>query len=353
MLLTFFTSVCGLLILLTVVLRLEIDRHFRMVVRPSDSALPALTQQIESHLERALTQSLLWTLMIFVTVAGIIAIIVSRVMTHRLLSMQKHAEQIAHGNWSALLPVKGQDELSSLAKTLNYLSDELAKQERFRKDLMQDIAHELRTPLTTLRSQIQALYDGLWEPSPEHLYSCIEEIERFQSLVSSVETLYEADMSSEPKSDRIDLCQVVQPVVQLFEARCKQEELELYYFEQTTQGWIMAGANHVSQITWNLLDNAVKFTRTGGSILVTVGDDHGNPFLRIQDTGIGIPESELDDIFERFYRVDKSRNRRTGGSGLGLAIVKRLVTLSHGVIHVQSVVNQGSIFTVCWSREST
>ncbi|MCL6442128.1 MAG: HAMP domain-containing histidine kinase [Alicyclobacillus sp.] len=352
MLLTFFTSVCGLLILLALILQYEVHRHFLMVVCPPVNTVShSLTQQIQIHFEQALTQSLLWTLVIFVAVTAVLATLISRAMTHRILTMQNQAERIARGDWSATVPVEGRDELASLGNTLNYLSSQLDKQERFRKNLMQDIAHELRTPLTTLRSQIQAFYDGIWEPSQEHFQSCLEEIERFQTLVSSVETLYEVDVSSEPISHRIDLCQVVQPVSQLFEARCQRAGLKLSYIEAASPVWVKTDPNHVSQITWNLLDNAVKFTPNGGGITVVVGYDNERAFLRVEDTGIGIPEAELDNIFERFYRVEKSRDRRTGGSGLGLAIVKRLVELSHGTINVKSTVNQGSTFTVWWPHE--
>lgn len=349
MLLTFFITICGLLVLLTLILQYEVHRHFQSVVCPEvNTVSPSLTQQIQTHFEKALAQSLLWTLLVFVAATACIAILVSRAMTQRILAMQNQAERIAHGDWSATVPVQGRDELSSLAKTLNYLSEQLARQEKFRKNLMQDIAHELRTPLTTLQSHIQAFYDGLWEPNQERLQSCLEEIERFQTLVSTIETLYELDVTAQPSVERIDLRQVVQSVTQLFEPRCQRAGLEFSFTEESTPVWVVADPNHVSQITWNLLDNAVKFTPSGGRITVSVGYDDSKPFLRVKDTGIGIPEEEIENIFERFYRVEKSRARRTGGSGLGLAIVKRLVTLSDGTIQVRSQPEKGATFIVRW-----
>jgi two-component system, OmpR family, sensor histidine kinase BaeS len=351
MLLTFFTSICGLLVLFALILQYEVHRHFLMVVYPPvNKIFPSVTQQIQTHFEQALTQSFLWTLLIFVAATALITTFISEAMTRRILAMQNQAERIAHGDWEASLPIEGRDELSSLAKTLNYLSEQLAKQERLRKNLMQDIAHELRTPLTTLRSHIQAFYDGLWEPNQERLQSCIEEIERFQTLISSVESLYEADSTAQFVKERIDVRQVVQSVVQLFEPRCKQAGLDLFYNNSASPVWVDAVSDHVSQITWNLLDNAVKFTPSGGSISVTVGYDGGKSYLQVKDTGVGIPEEELENIFERFYRVDKSRDRRTGGSGLGLAIVKRLVTITGGTVNVNSRQGEGASFTVCWSN---
>ena len=218
MLVTFFTSVCGLLILLALILQYEVHRHFRMVVcPPMNSVSHSLTRQIQSHFEQALTQSLLWTLLIFVVVTAVMAVLISRAMTRRILAMQRQAERIAQGDWSATFPENGRDELSSLANTLNYLAEQLENQEKLRKNLMQDIAHELRTPLTTLRSQIQAFYDGIW------------------TVHSSVRT----------------------------------SRAELSFQEERNPVWVTADPNYVTQITWNLLDNAVKFTRKGGCIAIT------------------------------------------------------------------------------------
>jgi signal transduction histidine kinase len=350
MILAFFTSVSALLISLAFILQSEIHRHFLMVVGPEvNSVSPPLAQQIQTHFEQAFTQSLLWTLFVFVIATAGMAILVSRAMTRRILVMQNQAVRIAHGDWGATIPVKGRDELSSLAKTLNYLSKQLEKQERLRKNLMQDIAHELRTPLATLRSHMQAFYDGLWEPNRERLQSCLEEIERFEALVSSVETLYEADTTTQASTEQTDLRQVAQSVIQHFEPRCAQSGLELHFVVGSLPVWVQADSKHVSQILWNLLDNAAKYTSRGGSISVSVGlEEDGLAFLRVQDTGIGIPEGEIENIFERFYRVDRSRNRKSGGSGLGLAIVKQLVTATGGTIQVHSEPGKGSVFTVYW-----
>ncbi|WP_229776219.1 HAMP domain-containing sensor histidine kinase [Alicyclobacillus cellulosilyticus] len=337
---------------LALILQAEVRRHFFMVVCPQVHAVsPPLTQLIQGHFEQALSQSLVWTLLCFVLAAAGMAVMVSRVMTRRIVIMQKHAARIAQGEWGAAMPVAGRDELSSLANTLNYLSEQLARQEQLRKHLMQDIAHELRTPLATLRAHLQAFYDGLWEPNRERLQSCLEEIERFEALVAAVETLYEADTMSEVPSRsgaQTDLRQAAQSVVQLFEPRCAAAGLNLAFVAEDTPVWVQMEAKHVAQVLWNLLDNAVKYTPRGGSISVSVGHRNGRPFLAVKDTGIGIPESELENIFERFYRVDKSRDRKTGGSGLGLAIVKRLVDSSHGVIQVESQVGVGSNFTIHW-----
>ncbi|WP_206886416.1 MULTISPECIES: sensor histidine kinase [Alicyclobacillus] len=353
-LLAFFLTVSAMLVALAFILQAEVHRHFLSVVCPEiNSVSPLLTQQIQGHFEQALTQSLLWTVLVFVAATAGVAVLVSRAITGRILVMQKQALEIAHGKWGTTIPVEGHDELSSLASTLNFLSQQLQRQEELRKNLMQDLAHELRTPLTTLRSHIQAFYDGLWEPNRERLYSCLEEIQRFEALVTSVERLYEADVAAhtaQPDFPSADLNQIAQSTIHLFEPRCAEAGIRLELRTPDAPVRVPAQAQHVSQILWNLLDNAVKFTPHGGNIAVEVGRQDGKPFLSVKDSGVGIPAAEIDNIFERFYRVDKSRDRKTGGSGLGLAIVKRLVELSGGFVQVESRVGQGSTFTVVWPK---
>lgn len=350
LLLALFITISTFLILLAFILQAEVYHHFSLLVcREVNTVSPTLTQTIQTHFDQALTQSLLWTLGIFVIATALMATFVSRVMTRRIMAMQNHAEQIARGEWGTTIPVRGHDELSKLSQTLNYLSEQLARQERFRKNLMQDIAHELRTPLTTLKSHIEAFLDKVWDPTEERLKSCIEEVDRFQSLVASVETLHEADSPSAAiPAEQIDLRDVTRPVVGMFESRCKSANLNSQMHMDDDPVWIVASPTHVSQIVWNILDNAVKYTPQGGTILVSIGRSAGEAVLEIRDTGIGIPEDELDNIFERFYRVEKSRARSKGGSGLGLAIVKRLVELTGGTIEVTSELNKGTTFTIRW-----
>ena len=354
LLLAFSLFSISLLVLLTLILQIEVSRHFGLLVcQPVNSLSPVMSQSIQFHFDQALKQSLIWTLTSFVAITMLIAAVLSKLFTQRIMQMQELATQIAHGQWQLTVPAHGRDELSLLAKTMNYLAEQLNHQEKLRKHLTQDIAHELRTPLTTLKSHIEAFLDGVWEPSRERLHSCLEEVERFESLVSGVETLYRADMLAAKAATTIEVNDMTASLTHFFEPRCVAAELTLQVITAGHPLWIDANPDDVYQILWNLLDNAVKYTPAGGTIEVRTGENSRGPFVRIQDTGIGIPKAELDNIFERFYRVDKSRNRRTGGSGLGLAIVKRLASLSGATVEVESQVSKGSTFTVYWPRKES
>lgn len=338
-----------LLVLLAVILEMEVNHHFGLLMSQEMNLIsPSMSQSMQFHFGQALRQSLIWTVLSFIAITMAIAIFVSKRFTRRIQLMQRQAKQIANGQWDATLPVEGRDELSSLSHTLNYLSEELGKQQELRKHLMQDIAHELRTPLTTLKSHIEAFLDGVWTPNPQRLQSCLEEIERFQSLVKDVETLYQADAFEPKEKQRLDLRRVVRTVSELFESRCANVGIVLTLKEEDTEVWLLADEESLARIVWNLLDNAVKFTPEQGNIHLVVASANGESFLQVEDSGIGIPEEERGNIFERFYRVEKSRDRRKGGSGLGLAIVKRLVSLSEGTIEVSSQLKKGTTFTIRW-----
>jgi len=351
LMLILFLIVTTLLLLLAFVLRLEMHHCFGLACEEVTALPQSISRALQNHFDDALTQSLIWTLPAFILFTGLIITLVSRAFTRRILLMKDHAVNIARGNWNEPVSIKGEDELSSLAETLNYLSEELTKQEALRKNLMQDVAHELRTPLMTLKSHIEAFIDGVWEPSQDRLQSCVEEVERFESLVKSVETLYEADHFSLPASEPADLREITGQVVQLFESRCKNTGIGLSFQAPTSPVPIMIHPHYLSQIVWNLVDNAVKYTPTGGTVRVIVGSSDSRSSIQVVDTGIGIPEHELQNIFERFYRVDKSRDRTRGGNGLGLAIVKQLVEMSSGSVSVNSNPQSGTTFNVDWAPQ--
>ncbi len=348
LMLTLFLTMTALILLLAFVLRLEIHQCFGLACEEVTSLPSSASLALQKRFDEALTQSLIWTLPTFVFIIGLIATLISRIFTTRILGMRQQATRIAHGELNTFVSVEGKDELSSLAETLNYLSNELAKQEQFRKNMVQDVAHELRTPLMTLKSHIEAFIDGVWEPNPTRLRSCIEEVERFESLVKSVETLYEADHISVAPAEPADLREISQQVVQMFAPRCNNIGIELWFDAPAEPIFVTVPPSDLSQIVWNLVDNAVKYTPPGGTIRVHVSLSKNRVHLQVTDTGIGIPEYELGNIFERFYRVDKSRDRSRGGSGLGLAIVKQLVSRSNGEITVNSNLQAGTAFTIDW-----
>jgi signal transduction histidine kinase len=189
------------------------------------------------------------------------------------------------------------------------------------------------------------MIDGLWEPTPERLKSCYEEIGRLSGLISDMESLaqIESDNLKLSKS-RVDLLELARTVGGNFEAESAKKNISVEIKGESTV--INADRNRLNQVIINLLSNAIKYTPENGHVRISVNDTAENGIISVEDDGIGIPEDELPLIFERFYRTDKSRNRKTGGAGIGLTIAKAIVNAHGGKIEVKSSVEHGSCFTV-------
>ncbi|GHU66331.1 hypothetical protein AGMMS49983_15740 [Clostridia bacterium] len=258
-------------------------------------------------------------------------------------------EQIAAGNYDIRFesPTKT-TELHNLVEAVNHLADTLSQQEALRKQLTADVAHELRTPLTTLGTHLEAMTEGVWDPTPERLNSCHEEILRLGKMVSDLERLErtEADNLQLDKTDT-DLLALARTVSENFDGELSRKNLGLDIRGDASV--VPLDKDRITGVIGNLLSNAVKYTPEGGHICITAKDTQSEAFLTIEDTGIGIAEEDLPYIFERFYRADKSRTRGmggTGGAGIGLAIVKSIVAAHGGEVTVKSEPNKGSRFTI-------
>jgi signal transduction histidine kinase len=240
--------------------------------------------------------------------------------------------------------------LEELAQAVNHMVISLENQENLRKQLTVDVAHELRTPLTALSSHLEAMIEGIWEPTPIRLTSCYEEIARIAGLVADLEQLakVESDNLKLIKTP-VELLEVLQQVSASFESQSKKKGVHV-----TVEGeplLVFADRDRIYQVVVNLLSNAIKYTGEGGHITISIKEGEGQGTIQIEDDGIGIPEEDLELIFERFYRTDKSRNRKTGGAGIGLAIAKSIVVAHGGVIEATSKDGEGSCFTVVLPKE--
>lgn len=256
------------------------------------------------------------------------------------------ASKIADGNYNIRFEGKTKTkELYELVNAVNNMAESLNRQESLRKQLTSDVAHELRTPLTVVSSHLEAMMEGLWEPTPERLKSCYEEIGRLSGLISDMERLaqIESDNLKLSKSP-VDLLELAHTVADYFEIESSRKSLSVEV--QGNPSIVNADRDRLSQVIINLLSNAIKYTPENGHIHIFVKDTAENGILTVEDNGIGIPEDELPLIFERFYRTDKSRNRKTGGAGIGLTITKAIVNAHGGKIEVTSSVNKGSCFTI-------
>ncbi|WP_124066656.1 HAMP domain-containing sensor histidine kinase [Clostridium sp. E02] len=256
------------------------------------------------------------------------------------------AKQISQGNYNIHFePGTGICELDDMGSAINELSGALNDQEALRKQMTADVAHELRTPLTALGSHLEAMIEGFWEPTPKRLSSCHEEVKRLGTLVADLEQLAKIEGENlHLKKDFVDLVSVVSTVSDAMtgEIRKKDQDFSLIGDSVIVKG----DRDRISQVVANLLSNAVKYTKEGGRITITVEEEKYHGVIKVTDTGMGIGKKELPLVFQRFYRTDQSRNRKSGGAGIGLAIVKSIVSAHGGTVTVDSETDKGSCFTV-------
>jgi heavy metal sensor kinase len=263
------------------------------------------------------------------------------------------AKRMSGGDYGARMEEKTDTlELDELMRSVNQLALSLNRQEKLRKQLTADVAHELRTPLTNVATHIEAMLEGVWEPTCQRLASCHEEIRRIGKLVRDLENLARVE-SENFKLDKtqVDLLELAEKTLGYFEADIAARKLNVSVEGSRPKVWI--DRNRFQQVLTNLFSNAVKYTPPHGALRVALSDAGGSVLLVVEDNGIGISENELPFIFERFYRADKSRTRSSGGSGIGLAVVKSIVTAHGGKVEVESRLNEGSRFRVTLPKRLT
>ena len=294
------------------------------------------------------------TLNALLLVIGLVSCAVSMItgafLAHRIArpitKTAEIAEKISGGDYNIRFESKTKTrELSTLISSINDMAGALDRQEQFRKQLTADIAHELRTPLTAIRSHLEAMAEGLWEATPERLNSCVEEVKRLGSLVADLERLAKLEQENvKLHITAVDLRELVCAVCSNFEKEAYDKNVEIRIDGLSAD--IRADKDRITQVITNLLSNAIKYTPDGGKIRVLIKNEDANGVVVVEDNGIGISQKDLPFIFERFYRTDQSRNRKTGGAGIGLTIAKSIVEAHNGRITVESAEGAGSRFTV-------
>lgn len=259
------------------------------------------------------------------------------------ISNAVHAtNEIANGNYSVRnLPDTNVIELNELSASIHKLADSITAQESLRKQLTADVAHELRTPLTAVSTHLEAMIEGIWEPTNERLTSCHEEVNRIIAIVKDLEQLELIENKRyQLHYTTFSLDDLVTKVCNNFAMQMNEKSLLLSIEGKGLS--LHADYERVTQIVVNLLSNAIKYTNEGDQIHIKIYKENSMVVLSIEDTGIGMSKEQLPYIFERFYRVDKSRNRKTGGAGIGLTIVNSLVEAQGGNITIDSELGVGT-----------
>ena len=276
----------------------------------------------------------------------IISIIISRSIAKPISKVSKMTKYIGEGNYKNKLNYKSNImEIDDLINSINKLSNELNDQENLRKQLTGDIAHELRTPLTSIKGHLDAIIVGIWEPTNERLNSINEEVKRITNLVDELRKLAKFDSGKDNLNKEIvNLKNYIKSIAYNYEGKALEKNIVIKYQLENIEALI--DKEKFAQVIINILSNAIKYNNGNNEIYIKVFKKNNSINISIKDSGIGIPKSEYKNIFERFYRLDKSRGANEKGAGVGLTIAKSIVNAHGGEIEVYSEINNGSEFII-------
>lgn len=289
----------------------------------AEAGRPAAEAQV--MFDHGVATIFLTAVLIAIAISAGLAVVLAMRLARPLRHMAFAAERIASGDYDARVPGGGPDELASLAGSFNKMAESLAEQERQRRDFIVNAAHELRTPLTNLQGYLEALRDGVIAPTPEQFGSLHEEAQRLVRLSRSLDALAEdGPPDGAPAPHEVDLVQALSSAYEVarpaFEAKSIQVELDL-----PRRLPARAEPDRLAQVLANLLQNCSRYTPQAGHAWLRAEARRSDVLVSITNSGDGIPPADLPHIFERFYRVEKSRATSRGGAGIGLAIVKQIV----------------------------
>ena len=295
----------------------------------------------------ALFESLGYATLAATVVAVLVGFVFSRRIISPLLDMMKASRRISDGHYDERVQAKGDDELAQLASDFNHMAEKLEQTESMRRRLIGDVSHELRTPLTAIKGSMEGLIDGVL-PSTNETYEQIhQETARLGRLVDDLQELSRVEAHAYSLDIRpLDVSALMQTVAKRLQRPFDEKRITLTLDLPAHPVQILADEDRIIQVLTNLTANAMQYTPSSGSVTLKARVEDEMIHFSVQDTGVGIPAEHLEHIFDRFYRVDKSRSRQAGGgSGIGLTIAKHFVEAHGGRIWVESAgEGKGSVF---------
>jgi signal transduction histidine kinase len=296
----------------------------------------ATAEAAHAMFDQSITVVLLAAIGAAIAAGVVMAVLLGRRLARPLAEIGSAARAVAAGDYRVRVPRRGPEEIASLADSFNQMAASLEEQERMRREFIANAAHELRTPLTNLQGYLEAMRDGVIPADRSTFDSLWDEAERLVRLAASLDTLAEGDAAGGARAKtEIDVVESVRTALDLATPGFERAGLTV---ELALPERLPARANRdaLAQVLGNLLQNATRYTPRGGRISVKAERRPANILVSVSNSGEGIPPDELAHVFERFYRVDKSRDQAHGGAGIGLSIVQQLIEAAGGRVGAES-----------------
>lgn len=320
--------------------------------------LPAnlrLTEEFDQVFAQEQRRHFLWIAAIALILSGLIALPFARALVTPIARLRNATRELADGHYDLRLPQRGSDELSDLAHDFNRLGQRLKANLDARQRWIADISHELRTPVAVLQAELEALQDGITEPTPTTLASLHQEIRRLGGLIDDLHELSLSDAGAlSYQMAPVDLGELIDTVCQHSRAGLRQAQLTLEWERPPEPLWVEGDAKRLTQLLTNLMQNSLHYTAgtepDPGLLRIELSQTPQQLCLHWSDSAPGVPEEDLPRLFERLYRGEHSRSRATGGSGLGLAIARNVVEAHGGTIEAGASALGGLTITVTLPR---
>ncbi len=304
-----------------------------------------------------LTLIILSTIAVVFVLSTFILIVFTDIVYIPLKKITKATEAYAEGDFTYPIDIDKNDEIGYLAASLTYMADKLSHFEDDQKKFIANVSHDFRSPLTSMKGYLDAMADGTIPPEQHEKYIKIvkNETERLTKLTNNLLTLNNLNITGMNLDiSDFDINKTIKNTVATFEGSCKKKHISFNLVLTGEKLYVSADKGKIEQVLYNLIDNAIKFSKPESSIKIETSEKNETIFVSVKDSGIGIPKDNLKLIFDRFYKTDLSRGKDKKGTGLGLSIVKEIINAHHENINVISTVDVGTefIFTLPKSRLS-
>jgi signal transduction histidine kinase len=309
-----------------------------------DSTFTGANEQFLSQLVRSLTIAIL----VSTAIAILFGLALSIQITRPLAALDDAAKKIAGGDFSVIVPVSGKDEVASLAVSFNAMTGELRRLDEAKRRIIADSAHELRTPVTLIRGSLEAMIDGVFPLDLNTIRSVYDETMRLSRLIDMLRELELIDSGELKLSlDDIDVLPALGKAENLFRTTAGEKDIDIEVEDRGAVGLaVRVDALRFDEVLYNLIENAIKYSPRSGKLVLIAHREGSSALISVEDSGPGIPTSEREKVFERFYRMDKSRAQDSGGRGLGLSIAYEIVKAHGGSIRIEDSTLGGASFVV-------